>query len=136
MKARSVIPQFLFVPLFLFSLSAQSDDYVDQAMPALAIASGELAGTTLSVTPYMSFEDAVVRIAGPEGYALSIAFQGGDMIYVDLLMDAEPRLSGQQAEYEEPLAWDTLPPGRYRYETVFDGAAGHPQVHSGQFEIQ
>jgi hypothetical protein len=126
----------MIILLLLFSLSALAEDGVDQEMPPLEFASDELAGTMFAVTPYIPFEGAVLRIAGPEGYALSIAFQGGDMIYADMLMDAEPRLSGQQSEYEEPLAWDTLPPGRYSYETVFDGGAGHSQVHSGQFEIQ
>jgi hypothetical protein len=135
-NAPSVLFQVLFFPLFLFSLSAQADDDVYQEVAPLEIASSDVAGTTFSVMPYVAYENAVLRIAGPEGYALTIAFQGGDMIYADLLMDAEHRFSGQQLEHEEPRAWDTLPPGRYRYETVFDAASGHPQVHSGQFEIQ
>lgn len=136
MKAPSVFPQFLFILLLLFSQSALSEDTVDQEMPPLEIASGQLAGTALSVMPYIAYQDAVLRVAGPERYALTMAFQGGETIHVDLLMDAEPRLSGQQAEHEEPWAWDDLPPGHYSYEAVFDGAFGNAQVHSGHFEIQ
>ena len=95
------------------------------------IAFGEVAGTTLTVSPRIAFESASLRVAGPGRYE-AIAWSQGEPLTLDLATDG----------YVSP--WDgggvqllaSLPDGRYGYEVVFYLATGARRVHHGRFLVE
>jgi hypothetical protein len=54
------------------------------------IATEQLGGTHLTLTPHMAYESAVLRIAGPDNYALTKTFRAGEPIEADLLAEGQP----------------------------------------------
>ena len=94
------------------------------------LASEQVGGTILNLTPRIAWESAVLRVSGPNGYALTRRFSPGTPISADLLTEAEP-----SEDSSEPGRY-LLPDGRYRYEVVFTVASGEPQIHRGQFFVE
>ncbi|TVQ32512.1 MAG: tail fiber domain-containing protein [Wenzhouxiangella sp.] len=82
-----------------------------------------------------SFERAILRVSGPEGYALTrvVSAQEGRFITADLLMDAE---YARQAQAEEPSPWLTLPDGVYYYEVSFEDSIRASHSQSGSFRVR
>lgn len=97
------------------------------------IATEQVGGTILTVAPTISYEKALLRVSGPDGYALSKVFTEGG-ITADLLASAEPLVQGQGAQaIAERLI---LADGRYKYEVVFTGANEKTQSFTGMFFVE
>jgi hypothetical protein len=80
-------------------------------------------------------EQALVTIAGPDGYALTLHLpQAYGSIEVDLLTDAEPRHSQQGPQDGE--GWSSLPVGVYNYEVVLFESEDEVARDAGTFEVE
>lgn len=119
---------------FVFALAASTlvVPLAVTAQPAIEqrpVATGELSGTLLTVSPSLVFDSATLRIAGPGGYEL-IAWSEGEPLAVDLLAGSIAPSDGMPGG--QPLA---LPDGRYGYEVVFYLESGERRVHAGSFRV-
>lgn len=75
-----------------------------------------VAGNFAQIQTQLAHERAVLRIAGPNGYALTLQLaEAYSFVEADLLKDAEPRM-GRQGD--TPQKWTGLPAGDYYYEVV------------------
>ncbi len=96
------------------------------------VATGDIVGTTLMISPQVAYVSATLRISGPGEFALSRHFPADTAIAADLLLDSEPRA-------EEASGRNTrvaLSDGRYRYEVVLDTGSGELRHHSGLIYVQ
>ncbi len=113
------------------------------ATPALAapaeqspIASEQVGGSLLTVTPQITWQEATLRVSGPDGYALSKSIAPGTPVTAELLQEAEARTSGDQGAAGLVTARAALPDGRYYYEVVFTNALGAEVTHSDMFFVE
>lgn len=90
-------------------------------------------GNAVQVQTQIAHERSVLRVAGPEGYALtSQASEPQGFREVNLLQNASPRMSQNNPA---PQPWDALPAGTYYYEVVlYAGEQSVSQVN-GQFVV-
>ena len=107
------------------------------AAPGAALAGERFAGTWLTLVPQADFKRAVLRIAGPDGYALSRELSADSALEVDLLTAGEPLArDGSVPELQTAGAHRlALADGKYRYELVLIDAAGQRQVQRGSFSV-
>lgn len=113
--------------------------------PGPAVAE-RVVGTVLQVELRVGYERAVLRVAGPRGYALTKRFGPGVPIEADLAAEAEERpadraaaAAGGLSPAEEPpkrVPWTALPDGGYVYEVVLIDPAGGRRVHVGRFRVE
>lgn len=115
---------------------------------APAIADEQLGGTVLTIVPSIAYHNALLRVAGPNGYALTQRFEAGTPITVDLVTagdiphyaEESPRQSPQAAGLRAGRADDRdeipLPDGRYAYEVHFTDTTGADHVHRGRFQVR
>jgi hypothetical protein len=94
------------------------------------IATEQLGGTILSLTPQTEYERATLRVSGPDGYALTKRFAATTTITADLLLEAETPEGAPTRERT------ILADGRYRYEVVFDAGEEESWVHTGMFLVE
>lgn len=100
------------------------------ATAALPIATGELSGTLLTVSPNILYDSAILRVVGPAGYE-AIAWSEGEPFTVDLLAAGfMPPSDGTPGG--RPLA---LPDGRYGFEVVFHLESGQRRAFEGRFLV-
>ncbi|MGB5659119.1 MAG: hypothetical protein WBO54_06505, partial [Thermoanaerobaculia bacterium] len=101
------------------------------------IATEQVGGTILTVAPTISYEKALLRVSGPDGYALSKVFTEGG-ITTNLLAEAEPGFRGGQDNRVTEATSERvmLPEGRYRYEVIFTGSDGKTQTFTGMFFVE
>jgi hypothetical protein len=119
--------------------AAPQDAATPVDVAAAPIVVEQLGGTILGLTPQVVYESAVLRISGPDDYALTRRFDSGAVISVDLLAEAEPREASDAEIAEEhgsSQRQEALPDGRYRYEVVFTDGNAEPRVHSGLFFVE
>lgn len=90
---------------------------------------------TLSLTPSVAFDTAVLRVSGPDGYALSKRFAADRPVFADLLADADPGEVFKATRQKEPES-SALADGRYRYELVVTEASGSRLRQSGTFQVE
>lgn len=80
------------------------------------------------------YERAVLRVAGPDGFALTRAVNAGEgFLAVDLVLDAQPEFAGQG---QPSTARSALPDGVYHFEVVVSGTDGNRHVTSGTFQVK
>jgi hypothetical protein len=106
---------------------------------APSLASEELGGTRLTLIPQIPFQSAVLRVAGPDGYALTESFEESGAISVDLVAGAEKKrrfLDESSGEARVVERGDTLVDGRYRYELVLKSGSGDRQTTGGDFFVE
>ena len=108
-------------------------------LPVLAqpMATESLSATGLSISSGVSFDEAVLRVSGPNGYGLNQRFEAGAPIVVDLVSDAEIAVPGKakrQAQAVEGIS--VLPDGRYKFEAVFSAGGKKVGAHSGTFFVE
>lgn len=107
-----------------------------------AIAEERLLGTVLRLEPSVPYRQAVLRVAGPGGYALTRRFVAPEPIDVDLLMEAEPpgelALGPPRPEglRTDAVARAVLPDGRFVYEIILRGAPEGTLSRVGRFTVQ
>ncbi len=118
--------------LALTFLLLASTAQADTSPPAAEIvATGEVSGTTLVVTPQIPFASATLRVAGPSGYE-AIAWSEGGPLALDLL--AQGWINGNDGlPAGRPVL---LPDGRYGYEVVFHLADGGRRGHDAVFHVE
>jgi len=100
--------------------------------------------TTLSVSPLINYESAVLRVSGPDGYTLTKSIFEGGSIAANLLAEQEvrrqslPNAVAAESDAEEAgqVVGPTLPDGRYHYEVVFSDALGVERFHMGMFFVE
>lgn len=114
--------------LLALALPAGAAPTVAAAPP---IATGELSGTHLTVSPKILFESAILRVSGPAGYE-AVAWSQGEPFGVDLLAAGFiPPSDGMPGV--RPLA---LPDGRYGFEVVFYLESGQRRAFDGAFFVE
>lgn len=90
----------------------------------------------IDVDPVVEFDHAILRVSGPDGYALTrtiSAEKGESYITADLLFEAEP---ARQENSEEPVPWNHLPDGKYYFEIQFYSGNGFKERQSGSFKVE
>src|SRR5690606_28939879 len=127
---RIVLVAALFAaPLSTFAETAQGspDEHTSPE-----VASSQFSDPILTVTPQIGYyENAVLRVSGPNGYFLTEYFEDIALISVDLLAEREPLEDGREYSSRSSRMEERLPPGYYNYEVVFYDGSGRQQVHSG-----
>lgn len=88
----------------------------------------------IDFSPHVSAERAILRISGPQRYALTIRTDEPSAVTVDLLLDAEPANDLEENPHAQAY-WDQLPEGQYSYELNLYTADGQRHVKSGHFEV-
>lgn len=83
---------------------------------------------------HIDAERAILRIAGPERYGLTLRTDMASTVTADLLFDARPPNDLEEHPDAKPV-WDELPDGRYSYELNLYTAAGERHVTRGQFQV-
>lgn len=141
LKARAKIAAIIAVGASLAALSLpliasdQQAPASDQPNAAAAEAANvEIGQHFIDIEAMVAFDSATLRIAGPNGYALTRRHtsEDGNYITADLILDAEDARRGA----EHLSAWSNLPDGRYYFEVDFHGAAGSIKRHSGSFVVE
>jgi len=108
------------------------------------IATEQVGGTILTVAPTISYEKALLRVSGPDGYVLTQSFNQGQ-ITVDLAAVSVGKVGGSpltrlpvagDAETIDALAAPGLVDGRYRYEVIFTGPDDKTQAFTGLFFVE
>lgn len=98
--------------------------------PDNAVASTDLAGSMLTVSPSIPFVRATLRVAGPDSYE-AVAWSTGGSLALDLATD------GFFSDSEiEGASVSPLPDGRYGYEAIFHRADGTRRIHHGVFFVE
>jgi hypothetical protein len=117
-----------------FGLFAADDADVAEAQ-ADTVAMVSVGAQFIDVEPLVGFDQAVLRVAGPDGYALTtvVSAQEGNYITADLLLDAE---DARRNGMEELQPWMNLPNGNYYYEIILQTNDGHSERQSGVFEVR
>lgn len=100
--------------------------------------------TTLTVSPLINYESAVLRVSGPDGYTLTKSIFAGGSIAADLLAEQAVRRQSlpndvaaeSDAEEAGQVVGPSLPDGRYHYEVVFSDALGVERFHMGMFFVE
>ncbi len=92
-------------------------------------------GTSLTLTPNVAWESAVVRITGPRGYSQQRSFEGGELIAVELVLE-EPSPQMQRRAKQSAASTSGLPDGRYYYEVRLSRPSARPAGHSGMFYVE
>lgn len=123
------------VALSPFGLSVAQDENlsISNTEPAAEVSIG---AQFIDVDPIVEFDHAVLRVSGPDGYALTRTVsteKGKSYITADLLLDAEP---ARQENFDEPVPWNHLPNGKYYFEIQFHSANGSKQRQSGSFKVK
>lgn len=99
------------------------------------VATEGFAGTSLTLTPKVAWESAMVRITGPRGYSQQRSFDGGELIAVELVLE-EPSPQMQRRAEQSPASTSGLPDGRYYYEVRLSRPGAGPAAHSGMFYVE
>ena len=95
-----------------------------------SMASVELAGTILSVTPSIPLASATLRVAGPESYE-AITWSQGEAMVLDL--EADGFFSDSE---NNPASRSSLPDGHYGYEVVLHLRDGEIRLEDGRFVVE
>lgn len=106
---------------------------------AKAVATESVSATGLSITPQVAYEQAMLRITGPQGYHGRQKFEAGAAIQVDLTSFGSKSAHGnrQQREGREELAERVaMPDGRYKFEVTFMAGGKKAGVHSGMLFVE
>ncbi len=106
---------------------------------AKAVATESVSATGLSITPQVAYEQAMLRITGPQGYHGRQKFEAGAAIQADLTSFGSKSSHGnrQQRGVREELAERTaMPNGRYKFEVAFMAGGKKVGVHSGMFFVE
>ncbi|REJ75164.1 MAG: hypothetical protein DWQ36_06350 [Acidobacteria bacterium] len=101
---------------------------------AEGIASVQLSRTTFEASPEISFEYAVVRISGPEGYELTKRLGPGETLFADIALERDASTEGGSEAFQ-PMAGG-LPEGRYGYEIVLGLEDGSVRTQAGSFRVE
>jgi|GEM_PF-2245794 len=129
---RFITASLITASLITFSANATEAPATRAQEP---VATEQVGGTILTVQPFQPFEQASLRVSGPENYALRQSFADEATITVNLVDDAEVAHMGQQEE--APLrSLERLADGIYRYEVVLYGSDGERRAHSGRFFVE
>lgn len=134
---RSVITKSSLLAMALCSsLTVLSFNYAHAVDPA-GIAEVTVGTGFIDVQVHTEFDHAVLRVAGPDGYAAHLqVLDGSKFITADLLLDAEDNELNQRLDSSTPLRWQALPDGIFSYEVVLFDSEGSSKVVTGSFRIE
>jgi|GEM_PF-6158391 len=119
----------------LGTLTTVSSPLVASEPSEATVATVAIGQRFIDVEASVNFESAVLRVAGPQGYALTrhVSVVDGPFITADLLLDAEPARFGGAAELQQR---DFVPDGTYRYEIEFRTGDGSVEISTGAFRVE
>ena len=109
------------------------------ALPVLAqpAATESVSAAGLSIATGVAYEEATLRVTGPNGYSLDQRFEGGSPIMVDLLAQGSFGRPGMSAlKGNEVEIGRGLTDGLYRFEAIFLADGKKIDVHSGTFFVE
>lgn len=90
---------------------------------------------------YMDFDihveaqRAILRVSGPEGYAMTTRIEKPEFITVDLVMDAGSNPQKRESLQADTASWKTLPDGPYNYELMIYTPDGQRHTIRGKFDV-
>lgn len=94
---------------------------------APSVATVNVSGEFLDVESHVAFDDAVLRIAGPNNYALTMHLPAKASIFTaHLVTDASPRITANDTE--SPVGAEFNPKGSFDSATLADGTY-HYELH-------
>lgn len=131
-------------------LGSSAPSIADEPRDMLSADSPELAEVTvgqgfMDVQLHSEPKRSTLRIAGPQGYAMTIRAEGQIYITADLLLDAEPSrhkleeieaAKARGVENPGTADWQALPEGTYVYEIIADDGTGRPDKQVGRFVVE
>lgn len=98
------------------------------------IATVESRGTTFNVSPQVSFDRAVLRISGPEGYELTKRLAAGAAVFADLAAERDVSPEVGSGALRTPAGG--LQDGRYGYEITLVLEDGSARTQVGFFRVE
>jgi len=115
--------------------AAGSNASITQQAP---IATEQLGGTLLTIQPSIRFDNAAIRVIGPDGFVLREKFAKDGSFTVNLIdgVESMPSDDQQVSSPNDDDGLERLTDGLYKYEVVFYLPSGDRRAQSGRFFVE